>query len=1168
MLRRLMKNRALLAALGLLLLALIIWFAGPYFAFAEVKPLESIVGRLVAILLLVTLYATYVSFRHLHTIRKNQRLAEEVSRQASSTGGDTSDSPPASGEAARLARRFDEALNELKERRKGAGLYDLPWYVIIGPPGAGKTTVLRNSGLNFPLAQKLGKEALRGVGGTRNCDWWFTDHAVLLDTAGRYTTQDSDQSADAAAWIAFLQLLRKSRPRQPINGVIVAMSASDLLRLDEGGREQHGRAIRARLDELSKHLRIEFPVYFLLTKCDLIAGFGALFDELGEEARAQVWGMTFPLELTESGRAAESFTLQFDRLLERLQQHIVPCMQAERDPRRRLASLAFPQEMALLKPTLNDLLKRAFDASEFDRKVLLRGVYFTSATQEGTPIDRLLRSVARVFGFEGAVSSTAAAKGRAYFIERLLKGVVFEEAGLAGVDRKLELRKLALRTAAYAACGVVLLFGLLALFISYGANASYIDGVNRAAADLKSTELASGTTGLPVEAFLPRLDVLRNVVEAAEKYKPSVPLTMRMGLYRGESIGQAARDAYIREDNGILPPFLSARFEEELPASVTTPDRLYEFLKGYLLLGSAAHRDMASLNALANSEWHRMYPGDALTAGRLAEHFQQLFVDGDHLMSQPVDPAPVEQARSALRNASLALLMYGRLKFSYADDSKGAIRLDISAGSGAPLVLVRRSAKPLSDPVPTLYTRAAFEEINAVGKYRLVKQFADDSWVFGSNVFDIARGRQLIYDVLDVYEQDYISYWDALLSDVILKPADNVRDLTQVLSIVSSPTSPVKGLLRIADDQTALLAHGPADTSKLLAAASDHLQLQVLSRALGSDKEAPRVPGTKVAAHFAAIHALMTGTPGQTPLDQILTLLAHTHDALQSIGPGLGETSALDTLTRSGQADALQGLQLAAKQLPPPIDNMIGQFGIRTVAVASSQAHADLAHRYAEQVSGECQKLIAGRYPLAHDSLNDAPLEDFARIFGPAGVFEKFFHDNLEPLVDTSSSPWRWRPGAAPIGGSAALLRQFELVRNIRNAYFKDGTFGPQAQFSLLPDALDAGTSRFTLTVQGQTLEYRHGPQRSHPFAWPGASSEASFNFETLNGTWPGPGLQGPWSWFHLLDVSQVERVSDTRYRITFAAGGHAMRMILDATSSRNPFGQNPFSGFRCAMSK
>src|SRR5699024_763725 len=104
-----------------------------------------------------------------------------------------------------LAERFDEAVTLLKQARFEQGadrspldrfskqyLYQLPWYVFIGAPGSGKTTALINSGLNFPLAEKFGKVALKGVGGTRNCDWWFTDEAVLLDTAGRYTTHESD----------------------------------------------------------------------------------------------------------------------------------------------------------------------------------------------------------------------------------------------------------------------------------------------------------------------------------------------------------------------------------------------------------------------------------------------------------------------------------------------------------------------------------------------------------------------------------------------------------------------------------------------------------------------------------------------------------------------------------------------------------------------------------------------------------------------------------------------------------------------------------------------------------------------------------------------------------------------------------------------------------------
>src|SRR5690606_9363107 len=177
------------------------------------------------------------------------------------------------------------AVKMLRKTRGRGSLYSLPWYMVIGPPGSGKSTLVRNSGLQFPLAGQFGKESLRGVGGTRNCDWWFTDEAVFLDTAGRYTTQDSDQLADAGAWADFLRLLRRFRRKRPINGVIVTMSMSDLLLLDDAERDLHAQAIRRRLDELGEQLRVRVPVYMVLTKCDLVAGFGEFFDDLNPEER-------------------------------------------------------------------------------------------------------------------------------------------------------------------------------------------------------------------------------------------------------------------------------------------------------------------------------------------------------------------------------------------------------------------------------------------------------------------------------------------------------------------------------------------------------------------------------------------------------------------------------------------------------------------------------------------------------------------------------------------------------------------------------------------------------------------------------------------------------------------------------------------------------------------
>ena len=117
-----------------------------------------------------------------------------------------------------------------------------------------------HSGLRFPLADRLGAQAVGGVGGTRHCDWWFTDDAVLLDTAGRFTTQDSHGRPIAAHGSASSDAAQVP-PRRPLNGVMVVVSAPDLLQQTDAARAAHAASVRERLRELNTQLGMRLPVY-------------------------------------------------------------------------------------------------------------------------------------------------------------------------------------------------------------------------------------------------------------------------------------------------------------------------------------------------------------------------------------------------------------------------------------------------------------------------------------------------------------------------------------------------------------------------------------------------------------------------------------------------------------------------------------------------------------------------------------------------------------------------------------------------------------------------------------------------------------------------------------------------------------------------------------------
>ena len=195
-------------ALGVIVLIVMVWFFGPLLGIGQMHPLDSDIARFIAIAALIVLWIIGNLLRTLSVKRHEKKLEEVV------TAPDK-DAIASAEEVALLSERLRTAVQALKKapggRRERKRLHELPWYMFIGPPGAGKTTALVNSGLNFPLADAKGPAALKGVGGTRNCDWWFTDEAVLIDTAGRYSTQDSQAKVDSAAWLGFLRLLKKHR---------------------------------------------------------------------------------------------------------------------------------------------------------------------------------------------------------------------------------------------------------------------------------------------------------------------------------------------------------------------------------------------------------------------------------------------------------------------------------------------------------------------------------------------------------------------------------------------------------------------------------------------------------------------------------------------------------------------------------------------------------------------------------------------------------------------------------------------------------------------------------------------------------------------------------------------------------------------------------------------
>ena len=1169
----LFKSRLFITLVGLLLLSLLIWFGGPYLGFGESQPLASPIVRLLVIIVIVVIWAVWLQVQQMRVRGKAKQMASDLSDQGTPAGGGERDERSAN-ERAQLQGRFQEAVETLRKNRSGGtNLYALPWYVVIGPPGSGKSTLLQNSGLNFPLSNKFGKEAIRGVGGTRNCDWWFTDEAVFLDTAGRYTTQDSDRGADASAWEEFLNLLRKYRKRRPINGVIVAMSLSDLLTLDANGRQQHILAVRQRLDELAKHLRIGVPAYLVFTKCDLVAGFTEFFDDLNPELRSQVWGMSFPVDKTMDGTAAKQFLDEFNLLLDRLNTRILDRLHGERDRTRRAAILSFPQQLGALREITRQFVEGVFTGHQYGSPLLLRGAYFTSGTQEGTPIDRMMGAVARTFGLDASRLHVPGAQSRTFFVERLLKDVLFKESGFAGTDPKLERQKILLQAASY--IGVLLVCALLVfgLASSYRRNGGYLTQVQAA---LQKYPAQSDLSLAPNQQayfamVLERLESLSGAVDVADQHKGDVPLSMRFGLYQGNAVGDEVRDAYFRELNGLLLPGVASQFRAGLAANAADPQMLYYYLKGYLMLGEPKHLDHDQIVALAGIEWRRLFPSDPVLQKALTKHFDALVGHEGRLRALSLDNNLVEQARNTLRTADLPTLIYGNIKLTADNGAYPPLRLDKELGLLGN-VYRRKSGAALSDPLPALFTQPVFKDEVDKGIEQAVTQFAADDWVFGASKIDSLQKAHLAQQVLALYEQDYIKAWDSILADLELQPIGNIQDASTIAAKLAGPNSPMKLLLKVVRDNTNdLMRAPPADAADKAEDVAKQLAQKkatqtALARALaqagagagasGADAAAEK-PGQAISDHFEQINKLSEGGPGAAPIDQTLRVLDDLSKTLLTMG---------DFSSAAGQPNPqLLMAQQAATQLPAPASGWFAALTGKSQALVASGTKGALDDQYQQAVAKDCADFTRGRYPFSPSSNNDIPLQNFGEMFGYGGRFDSFYNQTVGKLIDASGRNWQWKTGPGAVSGSAGMLAQLQGADRIKQMFFRSGNM-PEVDFTLLTPVLDAGIGKLVIEVDGQKYEYQPGGATNVSMKWPGptpgrVSISAYDPAGTLLTTFD---YRGDWAFFRALQAANLQKQSDLRFVASFNFGGHVAKVTIQANNLKNPFLSNALSSFRC----
>ena len=1197
--------RWVLTFVGTALLAALVWLFGPF-----LEALEDWVVRLVIIVLMIAVWAGINLLLDWRRRRRERALAEGVAAGAPDPTGIAS-----AEEAAALRDKLTTALALLKSARGTKGyLYEQPWYAIIGPPGAGKTTALLNAGLRFPLAAEMGQGALAGVGGTRLCEWWFAEDAVLIDTAGRYTTQDSDAAVDRAGWEAFLDLLKRTRVRQPLNGVIVAIALTEIAAAPREERLAHARAIRRRIKEIQDRLTIRLPIYAVFTKTDLLAGFTEFFDDLDREKRAQVWGATFALTGREAGPVG-GFAAEFHALVERLNSRLFDRLQAERSPPRRSLIAGFATQVASLEASLAEFLQEAFGGSRLDPAPMLRGFYFTSGTQEGTPIDRLTGVLARSFGMDQQrAPALRSEEGRSYFLGRLVKEVIFGEAMLVSQRPGESRRRLLVRGGAFALVALAVVLGGALLFYARSSNQAHFDEMAAALAAYEQT--AAGLALDPVaDADLPRivplLDEARALPHGYDHPRPA-PSWLMLGLSQDAKLAAGARSVYRHALERVLLPRLIWRLETQMNGNLSQPDFLYEAMRVYLMLGNQGPLDRDLVRAWMSHDWQAAYAGAVMAPLRdsLARHLDALLAD--RLPSIPLDGALIEAARATFSRVPLANRVYSRIAPSAAAQAVPPWRPADALGAAGAQVFARASGKKLTDGIPGFYTVNGLYTVLLPALGNATKQVASESWVLGTQselAPDSAQAQRLEHDVIALYEADYAKQWDAMLNDLGILPLRSPEQAARDLYILSSPQSPMRDLLASIARQLTLSQPPPApagsataDAAKGVAkdaatesatiAAQRRLPSTVQLRpllAIPGATAPPEPPGKGTAERYRALRDYVGTGPG-APIEQTLK-------AVDALRQQLARSAAVPVPGVAAPAPTGDdtALRAEASAAPQPVARWL-QALITSATSVRAGTTLDQAKKAFNASGGPaelCGKAVTGRYPFSRGASNEIPLDDFAKLFAPGGLLDGFFNTQLRPYVDVSGKEWKGHPveGVAP-PVSPASLAQFQRASVIRDLFFGAGGNTPSLRFDLTPIFLDGAAKQVTLELGSTKISYAHGPPGATQVTWPGSTGMSTVRlvFDTASATAaaaaaaPGPAgaaaaapasapatgsaalqASGPWALFRLFDQGDLQQSgSAERYQLTFRSGERQAIFELRAGSVLNPFARGVLQEFRC----
>jgi type VI secretion system protein ImpL len=263
---------------------------------------------------------------------------------------------------------------------------------------------------------------------------------------------------------------------------------------------------------------------------------------------------------------------------------------------------------------------------------------------------------------------------------------------------------------------------------------------------------------------------------------------------------------------------------------------------------------------------------------------------------------------------------------------------------------------------------------------------------------------------------------------------------------------------------------------------------------------------------------------GALQIDIYIEQVTVVRDALQAAVDdsaelsGLGKKLLTTTQTVKGQISEQQEpwRNRYDRILRPPFDAVRG--------VVEGKVGNELGASWCTAVYLPFDEQVASKYPFNPKGY-DLPIGEFSKWFGPdQGPIWEFYTASLAGGIQKSGNVFSVvdRGKATQISYNTQLPPFLTDVGDIGAVMFPPGSATPKFEFEIQIDGTP-GVSEITLTVDGQAVSYRNGPQSWKPMTWPGTEGDPGASIKAKGLGKAGDVLRkGDWGFWHLLQEATV----------------------------------------------